>query len=209
MSFERRPRPADHSTPVDGARAWLKRLGEPIIAALALSLAAAPIATHGARADEVRPPLEYQVKAAYLFKFLPFVEWPAPPAASRQTFGICILGDVPFGAELEEFAQGQQIDGRPLSVRRLSRVSRTSGCHLLYLGERTEQSPAEILRSVRGTPCLTVSEDDATDDSVIQFRVRDHRVRFSVNLKAANQNGLTLSSKLLNLALFVRKGPAL
>jgi hypothetical protein len=204
MSIERRPRLADRFASVAGA--WPKRPAGSAMVALALALVTAPIASSGARADEARPPLEYQVKAAYLFKFLPFVAWPALPAASRQTFGVCILGDAPFGAELEEFAQGQQIDGRPLSVRRLSRVSRTSGCHVLYLGERTEQSPAEALRNVQGTPCLTVSEDDSTDDSVIQFRVRDHRVRFSVNLKAANQNGLTLSSKLLNLALFVRKG---
>lgn len=153
-----------------------------------------------------RPPLQYQVRAAYLLKFLPFIEWPAAPTGSGETFGVCIVGDAPFGTELEQLAAGQQIDGRPLVIRRLNRVSRGSGCRVLYLAETAEQSASEVLRNVRGTPCLTITEDNAADDSVIQFRERDNRVRFSVNLDAAGRNGLTLSSKLLSLALSVRKG---
>lgn len=205
MSIPRRPRPADRATPIPRIpprprRGVLRYIG------LALAFGLAPFATPEARGAQIKSPLEYQVRAAYLFKFLPFVEWPDLQAGADEPFAVCIVGDSPFGSELEQLAAQQRVNGHPPVVRRLRRVSRSSGCRMLYMGDAAEQSAGEILRSVRGTPCLTISEDNADDDSVIQFQVRDNRVRFSVNLDAANRNGLTLSSKLLGLALSVRKG---
>lgn len=205
MSIPRRPRPADRPGPF--ARIPSPRLLRAVLgyAGLAFIVGLSPFAAPRAQGAQIRSPLEYQVRAAYLFKFLPFVEWPDPQAGD-EPFAVCIVGDSPFGTELEQLAAQQRVNGHAPVVRRLRRVSRSSGCRMLYMGEAAEQSASEILRSVRGTPCLTISEDDTDDDSVIQFQVRDNRVRFSVNLDAASRNGLTLSSKLLGLALSVRKG---
>jgi len=147
--------------------------------------------------------LEYAVKANFLFKFGPFVEWPPRVFASATSaFNICVVGQDPFGPALDDAVRGQTIDGRPIVVRRLRTVSAEPACHVLYLGRSPDQKPSEILRLVRGAPVLTVTDEGAgTGGGILHFVLRQGRVRFGVNVGPAQTSGLTISSKLLGLAV--------
>jgi hypothetical protein len=151
--------------------------------------------------------IEYAVKATYLYKFAPFVEWPPSAFASASSpFQVCILGRDPFGANLDQAVSGQRVDEHRVVVRRLDRVDAASGCHVLYLGVPTSQTAAEALRAVRGSPILTVADDGRGGGAIIKFVVKDNRVRFDIDTTAAAANHMTISSKLLGMAMSVRAG---
>jgi hypothetical protein len=150
--------------------------------------------------------LEYAVKSAYLYKFGIYVEWP-PGAFASQTspLNLCIVGEDPFGSTLDAAVNGQHIESHPIAIRRMKTLTRDAGCHILY------SNLPEVHRSVEGAQAarngvLTVS--DVRGVGIINFVVKDNRVRFEVDEEAAAQNGLTISSKLLGIALNVkpRKG---
>jgi hypothetical protein len=167
-----------------------------LLAAMVVSVAA----TAAAAQDRS---LEYSVKAAFLPKFGSFVDW--PPAAfpdSRAPVQLCVVGRDPFGATLDRLAQGQTVNMRPLVIRRLEAVSPSSGCHIAYLGGSAVQTPAAGARALAGAPVLTVS-DSPDAAAAIQFVLRSNRVRFRVDQRAAAGSGLSISSKLLNLAVEV------
>jgi hypothetical protein len=151
--------------------------------------------------------VEYAVKAAYLYKFAPFVEWPPSAfSAASAPFQLCILGQDPFGTRLDQAVSGQRVNGRPVVVRRLDRVDAASGCHILYLGISRSQTAAEALRAVRGSPTLTVANDARDVGAIIKFVVKENRVRFDIDAAAAAANHVTISSKLLSLATSARAG---
>lgn len=151
---------------------------------------------------------ETAVKATYLYKFAPFIEWPASTFASPTSpLHICVLGDDAFAGVLEQAAMGQRLDGRPIMVRRLRTADKPTGCHILYLGAGAAKSSGNLLRVLKGSPILTVSDRGGDGQgAIIQFLVKDGRVRFGVDLAAANANGVTISSKLLSLAVLVKPG---
>ena len=170
-------------------------------AALLTLLAAAT----GARAAE--PPVEYAVKASYLYKFAPFVQWPSVAFASPSSpFELCILGQDPFGAELDREVSGQTVNNHPIQIVRLQHVDAASGCHILSLGAAQGQTTTDALRVVRGEPVLTVADAGDAAGAIIHFVIKDNRVRFSIDASAAAANRVALSSKLLSLALAVRSG---
>jgi hypothetical protein len=143
-------------------------------------------------------PLEYAVKAAYLVKFPFYVEWPTGAFASPSApLVLCVVGEDPFGSLLDEATAGQQVQGHPLALRRMKTASRDAGCHIAYVGADTR---ADTLRNA-GTLVVT---DGAATSGIINFVVRDNRVRFTVDDEAAAQNGLAISSKLLSVALSVK-----
>jgi YfiR/HmsC-like len=151
--------------------------------------------------------LEYAVKATYLYKFVPFVEW--PPAAfdtPSSPVNLCIALYDPFGEILDRVVSGQRIGERPILVRRLQTVDRQSGCHIMYIGNAGAPAVAEVLETVRGTSVLTVTDSvgDARIKGVINFIIESHRVRFEIDNQAAAENGLVISSKLLSLAVSVK-----
>jgi hypothetical protein len=149
--------------------------------------------------------LEYPLKAAFLYKFGSFVEWPAGAFPARdRALQICVVGHDPFGASLDRVVQGQSIDNRPLVVRRLPVVGPGSGCHIAYLGGSSEQSVAAAARAVAGAHVLTVS-DAALPGIMVQFVLRANRVRFRIDARAAEASGLRISSKLLHLAVEVAR----
>jgi hypothetical protein len=152
--------------------------------------------------------LEYAVKANYLYKFGPFVEWPASVFANASSpFNVCILGDDPFGAALDDAVRGQTVAGHPVAVRRLRLASNNPDCHVLYLGRSKPQKTLEVLRLLRGAPVLTVTdEQQGVSGGIVHFVLRDGRVRFEIDAVAAQANGLGLSSKLLALAIPRTKG---
>jgi hypothetical protein len=152
--------------------------------------------------------LEYPVKAAFLYKFGPFVEWPASAFDGPSgPFYLCIAGDDPFGAVMDQAVAGQHVGRHPVTVRRLSRAERAGPvCHVLYAAGSKAQPPTQILAAVQGEPVLTVTDAAHGDGSrgMVSFVLQNSRVRFEIDARAAQQNGLSISSKLLSLAVNVR-----
>ena len=177
------------------------------VRACALVLALLSSAGAGAARAEANS-LEFSVKATFLYKFGPFVEWPPQAFDSPASpFVLCVQGDDPFGASLDRAIAGQHVGQHPVVVRRLAKVEK--GCHVLYAAGSKAQSVAQALAAVRGAPVLTVTDESSGDGTrgVIDFVVKDSRVRFQIDAQAAAQNGLSVSSKLLSLAINVRPAP--
>lgn len=151
--------------------------------------------------------MEYVIKAAYLLKFTPFVEWPAAAfAAPSSPFYVCVLGGDPFGSDLDQALSGHQVGGHPVKVRRLQALDGPDECHILYLGSARAQAQA-ALNKVRGTPVLTVTEQSqGISGGVVQFVVKDGHVRFSIDAGAAAANRVVISAKLLSLAASFQAG---
>lgn len=147
---------------------------------------------------------EAAVKAAYLYKFAPFVTWPNSDASGP--FNLCVVGDDPFGPLLDRAVAGQTLGTRPIQVLHIDTIGPQSNCDIAYLGGSRGESVAEALRAVRGTPTLTVTDEDAPP-GIIAFAVADGHLRFRVDQVQAQENGLVISSKLLSLALAVRAAP--
>ena len=142
--------------------------------------------------------LEYAVKANYLVRFAVFVDWPAgafPDAAAPLT--ICVAGRDPCGTTLDRAAVTQTAQGRRIRVRRLAAQAGGAGCHILYLGQGSavEIAPGALVVTDAG-----VSERRG----MIHFVLVSNRVRFHIDQASARQAGLTMSSRLLNLAVSVR-----
>ncbi len=147
--------------------------------------------------------LEYAVKANYLVRFAAFVDWPARAFAGPQApVVICVAGRDPFGATLDRAAGGQTAHGRPLAVRRPATREATAGCHILYLGQGAV-APAP---SDRAGLLLVTDGARPAERGTVHFVLSDARVRFHIDQQAATRGGLTISSRLLNLALSVRGG---
>lgn len=152
--------------------------------------------------------LEYAVKAAYLYRFTPFVQWPASafPTASSP-FYVCILGSDPFGQSLDQALSGRQVGDHPLRARRIQALDGAGECQILYLGTAHPQTAEAAVEKVRGTPVLTVAEQSlGVSGCVVQFITRDGHVRFTIDAAAANANRVVVSAKLLNLAAAVQAG---
>jgi hypothetical protein len=182
-------------------RVWGARwLGARALAALALAVVAlaGPARAGGGS-------LEAAIKATYLYKFTPFVDWPEGGATASGPFVLCIVGADPFGSLLDRVVAGQSVGARPIVVRRLDTTQHAAGCQIMYLGGSPAQSVAEAAKAVRGAPVLTVAEGQSTG-AIVGFVVRDQRVRFVIDIHAAAENNLKISSKLLSLSLDVQPG---
>lgn len=177
-----------------GRRPVQRAVVGPLSAAIAGLASLAP-----AQAAQATP--EYVVEAAYLYKFTPFVEWPASAFASPDSpFYICVLGADPFGDSLNQALAGHSVGGHPVRVRRLQSADGAEDCHILYSGSSRAQAAAAFSR-VRGAPVLTVSEQSlGPSGGVVQFLVRDGHVRFTIDAGAAAANKVVISAKLLSLA---------
>lgn len=151
-------------------------------------------------------PSEYQVKAAFLFNFTKFVEWPEGSFEDLQApIVLGILGDDPFGDDLDRIIAGQKVQGRSLVIRRERWGDDLRRCHVLFVSASEHEHSSRILGSVQSAGVLTVSDTDgfAEAGGVIEFVIEQNRVRFIVNLDAATQDRLRLSAKLLALARVV------
>jgi hypothetical protein len=150
-------------------------------------------------------PTEYEVKAAYLCNFAEFVEWPGSDGKeSAVTIGI--LGDDPFGTALEEIAKNRAVQTKTLAVKRLSRIDDALSCQIVYVSTSEGRNLAQILRSLATASVLTVSDIErfAEHGGIIGFTIEERRVRFEINLQAAERAGLRISSRLLKLARIAR-----
>jgi hypothetical protein len=153
---------------------------------------------------------EYQVKAAFLYNFAKFVEWPQGAFASpTDPIGICIVGQNPFGSTLEKMVQGKMVGDRTFAVRRFPDTLQASQCQILFIGAAEWRRTRALLEAVKSTGILTVGEsDDFTAlGGIISFRLDGPRVRIKVDLQTAEQAKLRISSKLLSLAEIAKKQP--
>jgi len=151
------------------------------------------------------PPVapEYQVKAAFLFQFSRFVQWPAESFSSADApLVICVLGANPFGSALQEIAAGEVVQAHPLSVERHDRVEDVADCHIVFVSGRDENATRQALGYLSGRRVLTVSDssDFAGRGGIIGLVTVDGKVRVQVNRSSADAAQLRISAKLLRLA---------
>lgn len=147
---------------------------------------------------------EYRVKAAFLYQFPQFVEW--PPAVWRESGSVrlCVAGAPVLADELGRIVEGEDLNDRKFEVVTVTGSTVASNCHLLFVRGGSESSA--LLKAVAGRPILTVADNVRALElgAVIGFRVVDRRVRFEIHSANARRNGLRISSQLLGLALAVR-----
>lgn len=153
-------------------------------------------------------PNEYQVKAIFLLNFSRFVEWPPPGDSGEAAFVIGVLGDDPFGAELDQVMQGESVQGRPIVVRRVATPQQASACQILFIHRPGSRSLSDVLAAIDRPGVLTVSDDDkaAQRGVMIGLVTRNNHVRLQVNVEQARAAGLTISSNLLRSAQIVTGG---
>jgi len=146
-----------------------------------------------------QPPLEYQVKAAFLLNFTKFIQWPADSASPGSPFGICILGEDPFGIALDQIVAGETYQRRKITVQRVHRPVPPS-CLVLFVSNSEKE--LDTLLAGLGPGVLTVGDSPGflRDGGMIAFVVDNRRVRFDIDLAAAIKARLLISSKLLTVA---------
>ena len=174
-------------------------------------LAAAAVLTTGLACAQSEAQSEYRVKAAFLYKFGSYVEWPDrafPRSDSPLTIGV--IGADALAEELEQIVSGRNVNGRPVQVRRLRAGESMAGLQVLFIGRADGGRLAEILSAAKGRSLLTVteSEDALQLGSVINFVVVDDKVRFDVALPPADLGSLKISSRLLAVARKVVSRPS-
>jgi hypothetical protein len=173
----------------------------------AASLACALAAADPAPAEGRDPDLA--IKATYLYKLAPFVSWPVSVYAWRRApLVICVQGQEPFGPILDRVADGQRVGSHPVVVRRLVRIEPGSGCHIVYLAGGPEQSCVEALEVLAGEPVLTVTDEargGAQAKGIVHLLRQGGKVRFSIDTGQAEAHGVAISSKLLALAVAVKR----
>lgn len=147
-------------------------------------------------------PLEYQIKAAFLFNFAKYVEWPPAALANAETpFAIGVLGEDPFGAVLDQAVRDKKIKDRAFVVRRGDDPADLADCHIVFMGGAGARERARALSLFRQRPVLTVGEqeDFTRAGGVMSFFMSDNKVSFEINLAAAERARLKISSQLLRL----------
>jgi len=185
----------------------LRRVGI-LIVALSVSLSWAPETF--AQARDSSDSSEYLIKAGFIFNFAKFVEWPTSAFAQPDSpIVIGILGTDPFGTIIDQIVQDKKIGARGFVVKRLkwgSEVKDLRDCKILFVSASEKAHMDELLQMVKGLPVLTVGETPgfAERGGVIRFVLEDNRVRFEVNVEAAHQAELTISSRLLTLARIIQ-----
>jgi hypothetical protein len=149
---------------------------------------------------------EYEVKAAMLYKFAGFVEWPAAPAGAPLCIGV--LGHDPFGPALDRAIQGKSINGRPFVVRRFKTGQETGNCQIVFVSSSEKKVLRGILGRLRHEPVLTVGDTPGfcEDGGIVNLELADNHVHFQINPEAAELARLAVSSQLLSLASIVHGG---
>ena len=143
-----------------------------------------------------------EVKAAFLYHFGKYVRWPKSAAGPEAPFVIAILGADPFGTALDDVVRGNRVEGRPVAVRRVSRLSELDACEVLFISAQESARLDTILAALPKAPILTVSDmpQFVERGGMIGMVVADRRVQFEVNAEAAERVGLMLGSQLMRLA---------
>lgn len=152
---------------------------------------------------------EYQVKAAFIYKFATYIQWPAMKNDEAAPFVIGVLGDDPFGPGLDAVVGGQRVHGKAIVVRRLSGLEDVTHCHVLYVSHSEREHLQRIFLALRGAPVLTVGDMDQFAESGGMINLvtgDDARIHFDINKKAMDRAGLKAQTQLLRLARIVGGG---
>lgn len=178
-------------------RAWLAVLA--LLAAL--GVLAGPVA-----ASESPLSLEYKVKAAYLYNFVKYVEWPSTESATNTPIVIGLVGGSEALPVLQQVLAGKTVDGRPLQVKGLAKPARDAGCQILFIHQSAAQTPAQIRQALGPAPILVVGESErfAENGGMIGFVREADSFRIHLNLDSATQSGLKVSAKLSSVARLVK-----
>lgn len=156
----------------------------------------APVSAHAL-------PKEYEVKAAFLYNFAQFVEWPASSMPAGSPFKLCVLGNDPFGKTIDSVLQGETVRARPIEILRIDDTETVGQCNMLFVGSSYSNQLDQLLEQVKHRPILTVSDmgDFAFNGGIIHFVPQQRKIRFIINPEAAQKAGLKISSQLLKLAI--------
>ena len=150
---------------------------------------------------------EYQVKAAFLYKFCQYVEWPQNAFASGDSpIVLGVAGPDSLLAELGNVVRNHTVNGRPVQVRKVDGNASPTGLHVLFIARSEQSNQPKLISQSQKLPLLLVTESpaDLDDGGGINFEVQDNRVRFDVGLASVNRQGLRLSAQLLKVARNVR-----
>jgi hypothetical protein len=154
-------------------------------------------------AAEENPPSEYQLKAAFLYNFAKFIEWPPGAFSSPQApFVIGVIGTSPFDEHLERTVQNKRLNGHPFEIKQFKAITEVQGCHMLFICSSERRRLGDILKTVNNASILTVSELERflPAGGMVQFVMEDKKVRFDINPEAAHRADLRISSKLMSVA---------
>jgi hypothetical protein len=154
--------------------------------------------------NQVKPvPMDHRVKAAFLVKFIKYIDW---PGSNKGTFKMGVFGDSPIAGNLFTLMP-KVIDGWKLEITKIQNVEESLDCHLVFLSSSEKDRYTGIVNALKDSSVLTVSDTQNFLDlgGMINFLILEQMVRFEINLKATKKVGLKVSSKLLRLAKFVRK----
>ncbi|HKX28007.1 MAG TPA: YfiR family protein [Blastocatellia bacterium] len=163
----------------------------------------------GSLYSQTQVPNEYQVKAAFIYNFAKFIEWPPGTFSSKEMpFILGVMGDEFISRTIEQAIQGKTVNGRQLQIKRLELGQELKICQVLYISSYEQRHLVQILESLRGSSTLTIGEMDRfiQQGGIINLVTEENRVLFEVNLEVAEQAQLKISSKLLVLARTVRGG---
>ena len=174
---------------------------------LACAFALAGLPSRAAGGDGERESLEYEVKGAFLLKFGEYVDWPARAfAGPNAPFIIAVMGSDAMGDVLELLGNRLLINGRAVQVRRVARSEPVIPAQILFVGAAEGERLRTLAEGLKAASVLIVTESSkpAMPAGMINFVIRDNRVRFEIDADAADQAGLKISSKLLSLAVAVK-----
>ena len=175
------------------------------------ALAACVLLVVPARAGEAQPQAdEYAVKAAFLYNFARFVEWPAAAFESPDAaLVVCVRGHDPFGVVLDQTLAGKTVGGHSFATRRIESQEPADGCHILFVPASERRRAGAVVYASQPASILTVGDFDAFADEggVIAFYLENNRVRFAINVDSAARSNLKISALLLALARVVRSDP--
>jgi len=166
-----------------------------------------PLILFLAIAQVARAATEYEVKAAFLYNFTRFVSWPETGNSTRAPVVIGILGHNPFGDALETAIRGKTVDNRPLTIRYSRELRDLTDAHVIFITRSESDQIPQILAAFRGRPVLTVAETPhfTSQGGMVRFYLQDRRVAFEINPAAAEEAGLRISSRLLNVSTIYRE----
>jgi len=153
---------------------------------------------------------EYRVKAAYVYNFAKFVEWPSDTStAVGEPLTIAVLGQDPFGSILDQTVADKTVRGRRLLIRRAATIQEALQCQIVFIPPSEEYRLGDVIRAAEGKSVLTIGESSqfARRGGIIGLRIEENKIRFDVNVQAAERARLVLSSQLLKLAHIVTEGP--
>lgn len=153
--------------------------------------------------------LEHDVKAAFLYNFIRFIEWPGEVPREGEPFRLCVVADRTMKRAIQQTVEGESVRGRPLIVAQPQQPQDAQQCQILFVGRSEHQRASRLLAAVRDLPVLTVGESArfVEQGGVIEFVLQENRVRFDVSLPGAQRSNLKLSSNLLRVAREIKQVP--